>query len=931
MRVEFGRTWILLLFPILVFIIFRISKNYYSNNFKKYLTAVTRCIVILFLILSLADISIVNTSKETSTIFLSDVSESVSENKEEIKEFIRNAIKDKGKNDRVGSVIFGKDASLDVSITKDFTSDILETDVNKSYTDIEQGMLKSIALIPRDTNKRIVLLTDGKENKGKTEKLIQSIKDQEIEIKVKTLESKVANEVYIDNFYVPQKVNLGEQFQINMDVFSTTHTNAKITVIADGEKIITDNINLRKGSNNYVLKDTAKKMGFVSYELLIEPEDDRLTVNNTYSAFTFVKSSPKVLIVYDQEKDAVQIEEITKSIGLNYDKIKSVQVPVNLENMLRYKSIILCNVSADNLSEDFLNNIEYYVKDFGGGLVTIGGENSYALGGYYKTPLETVLPVNMHMRGIKDKPNMAMMLVIDKSGSMSGRNLRLAKEAAMRTVEVLEDNDEIGVIAFDDKPYEIVQLQKAEDRDTINESILNINEGGGTSILPALKDSYNKLSESKAEIKHIVLLTDGQAEQTGYEPLLANMNNNKITLSTVGVGDGADTKLLSYLAVSGNGRNYFTKDGRNIPRIFAKEAFMATRTYLNNITFTPIMNSYHNILADIYDEGLPKLQGYIGTSPKDAATVLLASPVNDPILSVWQYGLGRTAAWCSDLSGEWSALYNTWDKNNVFWQNIINYTIENYSDEPIEINSTYENGEVNITLNSSNKDYLLDSTVQMKSPSNKIVNVNLEPVRKGVYKGKFIPDEVGSYMMKGIQKDGDDIVGTGLSGITIPYSEEYKLIDNNSFMDFVEKIGGKVINDPDEVFSEIDNKVKTSKNIANNLLIIALILWIVDIALRRFNIASKINKIAIPFKRLMRLLDNKKVKENKSLKANIEDNKNNIKNEERSLNEKDMNNGKDTKNDKPRNNKTNKSNKDKDKKPNLLDTSELLGNTKRKR
>ncbi|GMQ60077.1 VWA domain-containing protein [Vallitalea sediminicola] len=921
MRVEFGRTWILLLYPVIVFIIMMISKKYYSNNFKKYLTAITRCIVMLFLILSLADISIVNTSKETSTIFLSDVSESVSDNKEEIKDFIKNAIKDKEKDDRVGSVIFGKNASLDVNITNDFTADVLETDINRSYTDIEQGILKSMALMPRETNKRIVIITDGKENKGNSEKLIQSIKEQEIEIKVKTLESRFTNEAYIDNFYVPQKVNLGEQFSINMDVFSTSDTNAKITIIADGEKIITDTINLRKGSNNYVLKDTAKKMGFVSYELLIEPEDDRLTVNNTYSAFTFVKSSPKVLLVYDQEKDVTQIEKITKSIGLNYDKVNSIQVPTKLENMLRYKSIILCNVSGDNLDEDFLNNIEYYVKDFGGGLVTIGGENSYALGGYYKTPLETVLPVNMNMSGIKDKPNMAMMLVIDKSGSMSGRKLRLAKEAAMRTVEVLEDNDQIGVIAFDSVPYNIVDLQKAEDRDGINDSILNISEGGGTSILPALQETYDKLSISKAEIKHIVLLTDGQAEQTGYKLLLDNMNNSKITLSTVGVGDGADTKLLSYLANYGNGRNYYTKNGANIPRIFAKEAFMATRTYLNNTTFTPVINSYHNILADIYDEGLPKLQGYIGTSPKDAATVLLSSPVNDPILSVWQYGLGRTAAWCSDLSGEWSALYNTWDKNNVFWQNIINYTIENYSDEPIEINSNYENGEVSITLNSSTKDYLLDSSIQIKSPSNKLVTVDLEPVRKGVYKGTFVPDEVGSYMMKGIQKDGDEIVGTGLSGITIPYSEEYKVIDNDNFGNFVEKVGGKNIDKPNEVFSDIDNKVKTSNKISNMLLVVALIMWIIDIAFRRFNISSRIRKIATPIKKLISSLDKKekKIKTKPINKQVIETNNNN---QEALLEE--QNPKKDKKrNSKPINNK--------DDKPNLLNTSELLGSTKRKR
>lgn len=918
MKLEFGRTWVLILYPLIVFLILMISKKSYNNKLKKNITTVIRCFVMLLLILALADISIVKTSKETTTIFLSDVSESMYKNKENIKNFIVDAIKDKKEDDSVASVVFGENSTLDVNLTKNLTSDILETDVNGSYTDIEQGILKSMALLPRETNKRIVILTDGKENKGNLRKLVRSIKDQNIEIKVKNIESDLTSEVYVDNFYIPQKVNLGEQFQINMNIFSTVDTNSKITVIADGEKVITENITLRKGVNNYVLNDIAKKMGFVNYELLIEPDTDGLTVNNTYSAFTLVQSSPKVLILYDDEKDALQIEKIADSIGLAFDALNSVQAPINLENMLKYKSIIMCNVSADNLSDDFLDNIPNYVKNFGGGLVTIGGEQSYALGGYYKTPLETVLPVNMSMSGMKNKPKMAMMLVIDKSGSMSGNNLRLAKEAAIRTVEVLEDDDQIGVIAFDDIPIDVVDLQTADNRDSINERILGISEGGGTSILPSLQKAYDRLIESKAQVKHIILLTDGQAEQQGYNPLLRNMNDNKITLSTVGVGDGADTELLTYLAEAGKGRNYFTKNGASIPRIFAKEAFMASRTYINNMIFTPVINSYHSIIGDIYDEGLPQIQGYIGTSPKDAATVILTSPVNDPILSVWQYGLGKTASWCSDLSGEWSAQYNSWNKNNIFWQNIINYTIENYSEDAIEINSSYDNGEVEITLNSDMKDTLLDTTVQLKSPSNKLFTVDLEPVRKGVYQGIFKPEEIGSYMIKGVQKDKNEVIATGLSGINIPYSEEYKISTDKSFNSFVEKVEGKYIQDSSEVFTDINNKVRTSRKMTSGLLIIALIMWIIDIAFRRFNIISRLQKIVVPLGKVTSGLRRKIDNTNKKAINKTRENSNKAIVEE-----------KDIKKDIKKDTKVKKMNRDK--KSNLLDTSELLGNTKKKK
>ncbi|QUI23113.1 VWA domain-containing protein [Vallitalea pronyensis] len=876
MRIEFTRAWLLLLYPLMLGIVIFLSRKYHTNKVKKYLILTIRGIFLLCLILALADMSIVNMSKDTTTIFLSDLSNSVSGNEEDMKQFILEAMQSKQEEDRVASVVFGKDVELEGEVTDNLTGNILDSPINTSHTDIEQGLVKSMTMMPKDTNKRIVLLTDGKENKGDVGTLVHAIKEQKIDIKVKLLESQINDEVYVDSFYIPQKVNLGEQFQVHMDIYATVDTETKVTLIADGEKLVTETMSLNQGSNKYVLHDTAKKMGFVNYELLIEPVHDTMTINNSYSAYTLVETSPKILILYDEENDAVQLEKIADSLGLEYDSMASHTAPTQLENLLTYKSIMLCNVSADKLDNGFLEQLEHYVKDFGGGMVAVGGENAFALGGYYKTPLETVLPVNMHMRGIKDKPSVAMMLVIDKSGSMAGINLKLAKEAAVRTLDVLEDRDEIGVVAFDDKAYNVVDLQKAENRESIQESILGIQQGGGTSILPALREAYEKLSLSKAEIKHVILLTDGQAENTGYEGLLTNMNDNKITLSTVGIGSDTDIGLLSYLASSGNGRFYLTKDGLSIPRIFAKEAFLATRTYLNNMTFTPEITSYHSILSSVYDEGLPPLHGYVGTSPKDAATVLLTSPVKDPILVSWQYGLGKTVAWTSDLSGQWSREYNAWGRNHILWQNIIHYTIENYSREPIELESTLKDGEVEVTLTTSGEDdQLLDTSVQVQTPSNKNITLNLEPVRKGVYRGRFLPDEIGSYMLKGVQKDEEQVLATGLGGITVPYSEEYKVAKATTFKHFVDQVGGAYIQRAEDVFGPLDHPVKSKKSVVNGLLIMAMIIWIVDIAMRRLNVMTKLQRrIVAPMSRGIGYIYRKAIGSNRQKNKKVMDHDN---------------------------------------------------------
>ena len=908
MGIEVSKWWYLIVYVFLVGITFYITKDYKANKIKKYVTLTIRCLFLLCLILSLMEPKIIKKVKETTTVFLTDASASMG-NAKQVDEFISDAIKNKTDNDNVASVIFGKNAYIDTPINKEKIYSIDESKVKREYTDIEQGMLKSIALFNQNTNKRIVLLTDAKENRGDINKLTRCLRQQDIDFKVKFIDSEFKDEVYIDSFDIPKKVKFNQIFEIATNIYSTVATTAQVIISSDGHNKLTETVKLTKGANRYVFKDFSEKQGFSNYEMLIRPSKDTITLNNNSYAYTYVDDVPRVLLVYDNDKDAVQMRNILESSSLNYDVVKSNMVPTKLNNMLRYKSIILANVSAINLNDDFLNYLEPYVKDFGGGLVVIGGENTYALGGYYKTPLEKVLPVNMHMSGIKNKPKIAMMLILDKSGSMAGYNLKLSKEAAIRTIDIMDESDQIGVISFDSEAHTVVELQDLKDKSNIEESIVQISEGGGTSILPALKEGYQTLVNSDAQIKHIIILTDGQAENSGYAQTINDMNLENITLSTVGVGESADYSLLERLAYQAGGRFYKALDGSSIPRIFTKETFLAAREYINNITFTPRM-SYHELIDKVYSTGLPELHGYIGTSIKDSATTVLSSNMNDPILATWQYGLGKTVAWTSDLSGEWSKEYSKWSNNNDFWHDIVQYTIENYSNNQVTVESTNNNGKVEVIVNTTDKD-LTDTVVQAMLPNNKSVRVELEPVRKGVYKGSFEHIGPGPYMIKAIQRLEGKVISTGQDGIIIPYSEEYKIATKDKFMRFINKIQADVIDTPDQVFANKSINSVSKYDCSHVLLIIAIVMWIIDIAIRRLNI---LNKLIEMFHKLNIKLSAKA----KSKVATIENDTNiNI----RSKNDNKNNNNK--------NNKKNKNNQSKQEK--TLNTSELLSSVKKYR
>lgn len=387
------------------------------------------------------------------------------------------------------------------------------------------------------------------------------------------------------------------------------------------------------------------------YKAVIEPQEDTVSVNNTYVTYADIEAKPRVLLIEGKADEGKEFEKVLTAANIDYDKVTPKGVPVSLSELNQYKAVITLDVYYDDLREGFVKSLESYVKDFAGGYICIGGENSYALGNYRGTVLEDILPVNMDLQGEKEIPKMAMAMVIDQSGSMcspsqnntSVTGLDLAKQAAVSGVSELRNSDEVGILAFDDTYHWIVPIAQLSDVEKVKNEISTIAYGGGTSIYPAFEEAYNQIVKSDAKIKHIILLTDGQDEYNRYDSLFQLVNEAGITVSTVAVGKEADQKTLSNMAEQCGGRYYYTDVNNSIPRIFAQEVYLSTNTYLINEEFYPTITSSNEIIKEVFDEGCPALYGYIAATPKQTADVVLESAKGDSVLSTWQCGLGRTA------------------------------------------------------------------------------------------------------------------------------------------------------------------------------------------------------------------------------------------------------------------------------------------------
>ncbi len=809
---------------------------------RKRMLLVLRNFIFILIIISLSGINVRWFVDTTTTLFVLDTSDSMKAYRDKVEEFVRAANHKKTDKDYVGVVTFGGNALVENFISKSIAFHKIETNPDSRYTNIENALTASMAIIPQNTRKRIVLITDGEENIGASNKISPSILNESMDLKVYRINRALKNEIAVDSMSLPQKVNLGQGFNITVTISSKVSGSAKLSLFSGRQKQSEQEIQIAEGINRFVFKDMASEGGFRSYRAVIESDLDTLTENNEASGYTTIVDRPSILLVEDKDGEADEIGKLLTASNMDFEKVKARSVPSSLEDILRFKSIISCNVSAENLSQGFLNSLEAYVRDFGGGFIATGGDDSFALGGYYKTPLEKILPVNMDLKGKKEIPDMSIVLIIDKSGSMTDGSggitkLDIAKEAAARTLDSLRPKDQIGVLTFDDTNYWVVETSKADNPDKIREDIGTIRSGGGTSIIPALAAGYESIKKANTKIKHIILLTDGQAERAGYEELIGKLKADNITVSTVAVGKGSDTTLLQSIAKGADGRFYYTDEFSNIPRIFAKETFMAARAYLNNREFTPSIVNSHVILRGAAEAGLPSLLGYVAASPKDTARVVLASDEDDPILTVWQYGLGKTVAWNSDVSGKWNANYVGWGNNLKLWQNIINFTIENYEDQPVTIETSAAGSKGTVTMINREDTGDMVTKASIISPTGENSEINLYPVEPGKYEGDFELKETGAYLIKARQEKDGEVVYAGSSGLSSGYSPEYKLTNSKAnFERLLKDTGATIITKPEEVFAGNPKEIFGSFDIAPYLIALALLLFMLDIAIRRLNL-----------------------------------------------------------------------------------------------
>lgn len=861
MSINFLQPWFLLLLPILLPFFFVVGRPRMARlpSWLRRGALGTRLVIVGLVVMALSQPLWGHTSESMAVVFAVDRSESLSAQARQAQDqFVSQALQGVSEKRKAGVVAFGREAVVERPIDAVVGAQPAAT-VRSDGTNVADAIHLARSMMPRVGGKKIVLLSDGRETLGRAEEEARQAANGGVQVSVVPLVGGQPAEVLIEGLEIAPQIREGETLDVVIAVGATVETTATVKLWLDTKLISEQTVNLTPGTNRYTATQSSLKRGFHTFWARVESPVDTLKENNELAGFTVVKDRPRVLMIAQNESEGKELRDALSNSDIQVELRPPGFIPPRLSAMKRYDSIVLINLPASALSLDQMKTIQGYVQNLGGGLLTVGGENSYSLGDWAKTPLADVLPVTMNIPGKRDRGSVSLMLIIDKSGSMDMREegvtkMQMAREAAQLALDSLDPTDRIGVISFDTQARFVMPFRAVgtgAQVDQIKERIKTIEASGGTEIYPALDQGFRAIRETPGKYKHIILLTDGRSlSSADYDKLIAQMRQEAVTLSTIAIGSDSDTQLLEELAKQGEGRYYYVDRARDIPKVTTKEAKIASGSPIVEGEIQPKVLAPSPIMRGIAPASLPTLSGYVVASTKEnAQTVLAPDEVRaDPILAQWQYGLGRSVAWTSDLKAKWAAAWLTWNDFKKLWAQAVRWTMPAPSDPNLQTTVHLEGANAIIRVDAVDDEGTFrdsqDLRVNILGPG---YQVNDQPMRQtapGRYEFIATVDEQGVYSVDVSQVENGKVTRTESTGFVVPYPAEYRFFgaDENFLSRIAGITGGKILRDPRGAWTTDGVKFQGQDwtPLWPWLLGIALGLFPLDIAMRRLQVPTEL-------------------------------------------------------------------------------------------
>ncbi|MGH9308064.1 MAG: VWA domain-containing protein [Vicinamibacterales bacterium] len=841
--------WLLLGVPF-VWLAYLVARTRFNYR-QRVVQTVVRSVLLAALVLALARPVISTSSSRQSVVYAVDVSFSVASHAIEAAARKIDDLNDEIQPAHSHIVAFGKTA-VPLSDTTALRR-IAELDggtsetagLDRTGTDLEAALLAARAELAPEHVPRILIFTDGHATAGDAGDAIAHLALERVPVSVEPMPARPIGDTWIDSIDMPERVATGGLFGATVNIGSQRDGAGMLELRSAGQVLATRPVSFTRGVTPVALEAAFERPGPYVLEAAISVEHDPISGNNSLARETWAAARSRVLYIEGTPASARYLTNALTQSGFDVAVQPPAKLPTTAADLDPFDVVVLSDVGRAAIPDAAMTALAEWVETLGGGLLVAGGEAVFGegpAGGYRKTPIERLAPVTFERR---DEPEVALVIVLDRSWSMAGASMELTKTAAQAAVDVLTDEQSVGILTFNDKfAWDVPVTNVGKQRDEIRKKVAAIGPGGHTLIYPAVEQAYLALRNAKARAKHVILLSDGRSYPGEYEALVEKMVAARITLSTVAVGPSADPELLQNLARWGKGRAYVVADAMQVPEIFVKEAKNATTPAFDEKTITAVVKT-QGFLTGVDLASLPPLKGRTATVLKDGALELVATDEEDPLLAFWPIGLGRSAVFASDVKDRWAAEWVKWRGYGPFFTSVVRALERQRSPAAaLDVRAGAIRGKTRrIDLAVEARDpagqyrNLANPSVQVKPQGGQPVTVATRQVSPGRYEATVVVDASRPVTVALANADPS---GRGITSRTIlpDLAAEYRFRppDEGALQSIASATGGAWRPDGAALANTTGDRRTERRPLWPSLVVLALALWFVDLALRRVRI-----------------------------------------------------------------------------------------------
>ncbi|MBL1217442.1 MAG: VWA domain-containing protein [Planctomycetes bacterium] len=787
------------------------------SRVRRAIVCAVRALLILVISATTAQPKWMERSDALTVILLIDRSRSISpqQEAEAVRRLAEATLLGREDVDRLGVVNIGEAAR--VSIMPDMLSlfeDAGVVVVERDATNLEEGVQLGLAIAPRDTATRFVLVSDGNETEGNLLAAAEIARANDIPIDVLRLTYDYTDDVMFDRITAPSQARQGQNVDVKLVLRANRETTGTLVVQINGVPIDLDpetegmgrSVTLRSGVNALPVTLNMPTQGVQRIEAFFQADDPTLdirTANNRADSVVIVGGEGRVLLIYEDEDEVTSLWDALSESQILVESVLPQDAPADLLGFTAYDSVILANVPAHAFSPMTHEALRQYVHDVGGGLMMLGGMNSFGAGGWINTAVSRALPVKLEPKETHRMPRGALVCIMHSSEIPSGNYI--GQQSCIAAIDALSRLDYAGIIDFTGGAggnagcvWEY-QLQEVGDKTAAISAAKKMQMGDMPDFTPSMQMALAALKTADAGQKHVIIISDGDPSKPPTS-LVNQFAAANITISTVLAGGHASPQTMKWIAQSTGGEYYAPKQSE-IPRIFTKEAMVIRRSMVEESEEgLPVYHQFTSRPGPFRAKmpSLPVVNGYVLTTPRPGYDPeVISSKESDPILAYWQYGLGKAVAHTSDAATRWSDSWLTWQGYRQYWEQLVRWSMRPSapSDLLLETRNEGDQGIVEVRALTAEGGFARLGKVQavVVSPSGKTQPITVYQTGPGRGQGEFTANEPGTWVVNLMRQAEDGLRHAAQAGLSVPYSPEFRTLTDNSALltQLAEMTGGR--------------------------------------------------------------------------------------------------------------------------------------------